>query len=547
MDISQLKQRQFECQDLSVLYIRNKSLTRDATVNLLRRLFSDIDLSENYDKGWNRVKDNDYDIVIIDLHFNNTPGLELSRKIVLNRPKQNLFLITTTNDFNNLIEPSNIRICDIIKRPILPNDFLTLFFENAKKIIKNQQEKNHTLISPEYKSEFFKINSSLIKILKSESKKALIQIQITNFDELAKIYNEIELDELFVKVNNILLNKVNVHNFKLYRLSFLEFILIKDDYDDQEELLKDISNKIANFFETYILTNENDNKKYFIEPAIGIVSGNNKLLKKAMQAVHYAKEENIKYYFHQNNDTKDLEKIELKNFLKYAIKNDLITPVFQSIVSREKKVTKYEVLMRIQRNPDNEELISPLEFLSFAKDEHLYNQLSEILIYKAIDFMLKVDINLSLNFSYFDILNESLNKKIEELILEHNIGNRLVFEITENEMIENFEVLNSFVKRFKNLGVKIAIDDFGTGYSNFDRILKVEPNYIKIDGSLIKNIIEDKVSYKIVDIIIKLAHSLNIMVIAEYVYKKEIFDLLCELKVDEFQGYYLGSPSLELK
>jgi len=131
--------------------------------------------------------------------------------------------------------------------------------------------------------------------------------------------------------------------------------------------------------------------------------------------------------------------------------------------------------------------------------------------------------------------------------LEHNIGNRLVFEITENEMIENFEVLNSFVKRFKNLGVKIAIDDFGTGYSNFDRILKVEPNYIKIDGSLIKNIIEDKVSYKIVDIIIKLAHSLNIKVIAEYVYKKEIFDLLCELKVDEFQGYYLGSPSLELK
>lgn len=120
--------------------------------------------------------------------------------------------------------------------------------------------------------------------------------------------------------------------------------------------------------------------------------------------------------------------------------------------------------------------------------------------------------------------------------------NRLVFEILESENLSDYDFLEEFVLKYKKLGVKIAIDDFGSGYSNFIRIIRLKPDYLKIDGSLIKNIDKDNNSYEIVKSIIAFSKTLNIKTIAEYVHSEEIFNLLLELDVDEFQGYYFGKP-----
>jgi len=109
--------------------------------------------------------------------------------------------------------------------------------------------------------------------------------------------------------------------------------------------------------------------------------------------------------------------------------------------------------------------------------------------------------------------------------------------------IEIYDLLCAKVElKYKKLGVKIAIDDFGSGYSNFIRIIRLKPDYLKIDGSLIKNIDKDNNSYEIVKSIIAFSKTLNIRTIAEYVHSEEIFNLLLELDVDEFQGYYFGKP-----
>jgi len=94
----------------------------------------------------------------------------------------------------------------------------------------------------------------------------------------------------------------------------------------------------------------------------------------------------------------------------------------------------------------------------------------------------------------------------------------------------------------KSFGAKIAIDDFGSGYSNFAHLLKLNPEYIKIDGSLIKNIDKDKNSLVIVKTINDFAHALGIQTVAEYVHSKEVFEVLTELGIDEFQGYYFSEP-----
>ncbi len=93
------------------------------------------------------------------------------------------------------------------------------------------------------------------------------------------------------------------------------------------------------------------------------------------------------------------------------------------------------------------------------------------------------------------------------------------------------------------MGVKIAIDDFGVGYSNFERLLEYQPDILKIDGSLIKNIDNNPLSFNIVETIVAFAKKEHILTVAEYVENEDIFNILNDLGIDYSQGYYFGKPS----
>jgi EAL domain-containing protein (putative c-di-GMP-specific phosphodiesterase class I) len=94
----------------------------------------------------------------------------------------------------------------------------------------------------------------------------------------------------------------------------------------------------------------------------------------------------------------------------------------------------------------------------------------------------------------------------------------------------------------KNIGCSRAIADFGSGYSNFNYLLKIKPNYIKIDGSSVKDIENDTNSHLITKTINDFAHSLGIKTVAEFVHNEEIFNILKDIGIDEYQGYYFSKP-----
>jgi len=114
--------------------------------------------------------------------------------------------------------------------------------------------------------------------------------------------------------------------------------------------------------------------------------------------------------------------------------------------------------------------------------------------------------------------------------------------ITENESIKDYKLLKKSIKRFRSLGVKIAIDDFGSGYSNFSQILEIHPDYIKIDGSLIEHIDIDSQAFILTKAIVTFFKELDIKVIAEFVHSQKIHEILQEMNIDEFQGYYFPAP-----
>jgi EAL domain-containing protein (putative c-di-GMP-specific phosphodiesterase class I) len=132
-----------------------------------------------------------------------------------------------------------------------------------------------------------------------------------------------------------------------------------------------------------------------------------------------------------------------------------------------------------------------------------------------------------------------------EKIKSYHKPQNIIFEILESDFIEDFSIVKEFTIYVRTFGCKIAIDDFGSGYSSMENILKLKPEIIKIDGSLIKNINTSEESKTIVKNIVNMAKELNAKTVAEYVHSKEVFDIVKDMNVDFLQGFYLGEPKRE--
>ncbi|MDN5079422.1 EAL domain-containing protein [Aliarcobacter butzleri] len=241
----------------------------------------------------------------------------------------------------------------------------------------------------------------------------------------------------------------------------------------------------------------------------------------------------------------ELEKDYEKNIfwtlkIKKALDEDKIVPYFQPIYNlKTNKIEKYEALVRLI---DGNNVISPYYFLDISKKSKQYLQLTKTMIQKTFDYFRDKDFEFSINLTFEDIKSEYISSFIIELLKEYEIGHRVVFEIVESEEIDNFRKINEFFVTIREYGCKIAIDDFGSGYSNFEYLAKLNVDYIKIDGSLIKDILINKSSQNIVSMLVNFAKGQKVKTIAEFVSNKDILNKVRELGIDYVQGYYIKEP-----
>jgi EAL domain-containing protein (putative c-di-GMP-specific phosphodiesterase class I) len=117
----------------------------------------------------------------------------------------------------------------------------------------------------------------------------------------------------------------------------------------------------------------------------------------------------------------------------------------------------------------------------------------------------------------------------------------LTVEIVESEQIQDIEMVNEFIFALKKNDVMIAIDDFGSGFSNFDTIVDLDIDYVKLDGSLVSKIHDTK--YRIIlENMVKICKDLDIKTIAEYISDESIMEVAKSIGVDYLQGYHLHQP-----
>ena len=329
---------------------------------------------------------------------------------------------------------------------------------------------------------------------------------------------------------------------KLYRSGSDEFVLLGFEDRSVEEFVAFLKNVVMDIEEGSFIFKE-VNFDLNIEIHVGVSVSDEFLLEEANIALHEAKNRHADVYVYDKKPQrrkKEKQSIETLKAVKNAILSDRIVPFYQPIVDRNDKIVKYEALVRMI--DEDGTALSPGLFLDVVKNSKYYHSITRVIIQKSFNKFKYSPYAVSINLSIIDLLNKDTMNIIYNAVKNFPEPERIIFEIIESESIDGYKEVQHFIEAIKEIGAKIAIDDFGTGYSNFSYIVSLQPDFIKIDGSLIRDIANNEKSYQIVKSIVQFSKAIEIATIAEFVSSEEVFNIVNDIGVDQFQGYYFGKP-----
>ncbi len=420
-------------------------------------------------------------------------------------------------------------------------------------------EKNNLLLREAYYDSLTQLpnRKKMLLDLSTESCKGLVVINIDSFRGLNDFFGTDVGDSVLKEVTSRLASLTNDNGLMLYKIGPDEFVItignITYPFDihsseQTQQFTQYICKKIAE--DCYRI----GNNEIYISVTAGIAIEQNAgtstlLFSHAANAMRIAKERLIGQLLYDKSmeETQAFEyNMTWASKVKQAIDEDRIVPYFQPIVTNGScEIEKYECLVRLIEKDGT--VVTPYMFLAIAQQARLYPFITQTMIKKSFAVFANSHYEFSINISIEDILDQQTMHCLFATIDQYPFAaTRAIFEMTESAEIQNYEILRQFISKIKSYGCRIAIDDFGSGYSNFAHIMSMNIDYLKIDGSLIRNLDSDENAQIIARTIAEFAKTLGIKTIAEFVHSEVIYAKTLEYGIDFSQGYYFGKPEAVL-
>ena len=379
--------------------------------------------------------------------------------------------------------------------------------------------------------------AQLDKQIDSAKEQTLILLNVNNFSYINTAYGFEIGDKLLVTLASILDEKLFAGI--TYRINSDEFGLL---FDAKVDIALQVQKVKSYFYATEITIDE---IKLNVSFTYGACCGTEHLLRNASSALKSAKQKDRNHLCIFSEDlfqNKERDAFIKSNTILYrALAEDKIVPYYQGIRDNlTKKINKYEVLARIDYNG---EIITPNKFLEPARLSGVLPEITKIMIEKSFAYMADTIYEFSINITEEDLVREYLLGYLDEKSKKYKIDpSRVILEILEGVSSDGKTSHIQQLNALKDAGYNLAIDDFGSEYSNFERVLELDIDYLKIDARYIKDIDVNKKSYEITRAIVFFAKTAKIPCIAEFVHNQSVQAIVDELDINFSQGYYFSEP-----
>jgi diguanylate cyclase (GGDEF)-like protein len=239
------------------------------------------------------------------------------------------------------------------------------------------------------------------------------------------------------------------------------------------------------------------------------------------------------------------ERLSIEGRIRNALDAGEFVPYFQPLIDlRRNRIAGFEALIRWQ--PPGQKMIFPDQFIPIAEESGLIVDIGDFMIgevCRQLAAWKRRDIHVAVNVSMRQLRSGTLIATIQDALARNSVpAHCLKVEITESAMMENVDDTAEQLRELKKLGVDISIDDFGTGFSSMSHLKMLPVDEMKIDRSFVTDVATSAHSQKIVNSIVRLAHELQLVVVAEGVEDENVVAYLRSIDCDFAQGYFFGKP-----
>ena len=398
-------------------------------------------------------------------------------------------------------------------------------------------------------------------IMRHQAQGALIYIDLDNFKDINDTSGHQTGDIILRKVATVISELTNgidaVSHVVTSRLGGDEFAIILRYYDAESATL--LARNILK--EIYKIRHDQGDIRFQLSCSIGICifpgmeDNHAELLSNAVFAVYQAKVRgrNQLYLFKDEDSQREQtnERLVWRDRIESAIKEKRFVLYYQPILNiQSRTISHYETLIRMIG--DNDEIVSPSVFINMAERLGLINEIDIFVLDSAIAKQAELqrkgmDITLAINLSGKALDNPELAKNIADTIDKHGAkADNLIFEITETAAVSDIVEAEKIISNIQSLGCRFALDDFGVGFSSFYYLRELPVDYVKIDGSFVKDLYNNADNQVLVKALSEVAIGFNKLTIAEFVDSMQTLDILSEAKVKYAQGYFIGKPSQKI-
>ena len=486
------------------------------------------------------------DIILMDVVMPVMNGFEATKKIraIEKFSRTPILMVTALTDKEDKIKALESGVNDFVSKPFSKHELIA----RCKSYIQASNINEKYILASKNPSTNLPNRSALLDDIKLCKSPKLILFRIEDYEVLEEFYTEEIVENIEYKFSNKIFDLVSKEclTTTLYHISEGEFAFLRDDINNivsSKNILKTCEKFYKNVKDDII---EIDDNQYDIDIILSFSCKSDNIFGNARIGLNHAIKEHKSIVFADeiiDEVHKEAENnIKIISTIKKALISNNIISFFQPLYNNEtKKIEKYESLVRII--DEDLKTIAPIFFLEIAKQSNYYTKITEHVLQNSFSALSNTTKEISINVSATDIEDEGTVNIIMNFLRENpDSASRIIFELLEDEYFKDFKIITKFINDVKKHGVKIAIDDFGSGYSNFERLLDYQPDILKIDGSLIKNIHVSKFSRNIVETIQSFADKMGIKTVAEFVSNEEIFKVVNEIGITYTQGYYIDEP-----